>query len=169
MHKGDLLDPISLNNIINKVNPSEIYNFADQDHVGWSFQIPSYSFKVTALSVIEILEIIRKKIKIKYFQPISSNIFGETKKFKQNEKQIQNQTVFMVWQTTAYYAAKMYSKVYKLHICGAIFNHESPKRHRDYVSKKIVQSVCEIFHGRRKILYLGNIKSKIDWGMQKNM
>ena len=63
LHKGDLLDPISLNNIINKVNPSEIYNFADQDHVGWSFQIPSYSFKVTALSVIEILEIIRKKNK----------------------------------------------------------------------------------------------------------
>ncbi len=61
LHKGDLLDTVSLNNIINEVNPNEIYNFADQDHVGWSYEIPSYSFKTTALSVIEILEIIRKK------------------------------------------------------------------------------------------------------------
>ena len=62
----------------------------------------------------------------------------------------------------------MYSKVYNLHICGAIFfNHESPKRHEDYVSKKIVKNVCEIFHGKRKYIYLGNIKSKIDWGYAK--
>tara|TARA_B100000575_G_C23134364_1_gene658623 strand:- start:1917 stop:2903 length:987 start_codon:yes stop_codon:yes gene_type:complete len=170
LHKGDLLDLISLNNIINDVNPDEIYNFADQDHVGWSYQIPSYSFKTTALSVIEILEIIRKKNKkIKFFQPISSNIYGETKKFKQNEKTTpEPNSVYGLAKTTAYYAGKMYSKVYSMHICGAIFfNHESPKRHKDYVSKKIVQAVCEIFHGKRKILYLGNIKSKIDWGYAK--
>ena len=66
------------------------------------------------------------------------------------------------------YESKMYSKVYNLHICGAIFfNHESPKRHKDYVSKKIVQNVCEILHGKRKFIYLGNIKSKIDWGYAK--
>ena len=170
LHKGDLLDPVSLNNIINKVNPNEIYNFADQDHVGWSYDIPSYSFKTTALSVIEIFEIIRKKNKkIKYFQPISSNIFGETKKFKQNEKTIpEPNSVYALAKTTALYASKMYSKVYNLHICGAIFfNHESPKRHKDYVSKKIVQNVCEILHGKRKFIYLGNIKSKIDWGYAK--
>lgn len=170
LHKGDLLDNISLNNIINKVNPDEIYNFADQDHVGWSYEIPSYSFKTTALSVIEILEIIRKKKnKIKFFQPISSNIFGETDQKKQNEKTIpEPNSIYALAKTTAYYASKMYSKVYKLHICGAIFfNHESPKRHRDYVSKKIVHDVCEIYHGKRKYIYLGNIKSKIDWGYAK--
>ena len=73
LHKGDLLDIGSISNIIDKVKPVELYNFADQDHVGWSYDIPSYSFKVTALSVIEILEILKKR-KIKYFQPISSNI-----------------------------------------------------------------------------------------------
>ena len=68
LHKGDLLDTVSLNNIINEINPKEIYNFADQDHVGWSYEIPSYSFKTTALSVIEIFEIIRKKkIKLNSF------------------------------------------------------------------------------------------------------
>ena len=63
LHRGDLLDPVSLENIINKVKPSEIYNFADQDHVGWSYQIPTYSFKTTALSVIEILEILKNSKK----------------------------------------------------------------------------------------------------------
>lgn len=167
LHKGDLLDSVSLNNIINKINPNEIYNFADQDHVGWSYEIPSYSFKTTALSVIEILEIIRKKKqKIKFFQPISSNIFGETREKKQNEETPpEPNSIYALAKTTAFYASKMYSKVYNLHICGAIFfNHESPKRHRDYVSKKIVQNVCEIFHGKKKYIYLGNIKSKIDWG-----
>ena len=170
LHKGDLLDTVSLNNIINLINPNEIYNFADQDHVGWSYEIPSYSFRTTALSVIEIFEILRKnKKKIKYFQPISSNIFGETSSFKQNEKTVpEPNSVYALAKTTALYASKMYSKVYNLHICGAIFfNHESPKRHSDYVSKKIVQNVCEILHGKRKHLYLGNIKSKIDWGYAK--
>ena len=170
LHKGDLLDPVSLNNIINDVNPVEIYNFADQDHVGWSYDIPSYSFRTTALSVIEIFEIMRKKKqKIKYFQPISSNIFGETKLYKQNEKTPPEPTsVYALAKTTAFYASKMYAKVYNLHICGAIFfNHESPKRHKDYVSKKIVQNVCEILYGKRKFIYLGNIKSKIDWGYAK--
>ena len=168
--KGDITDPVSLNNIIDECNPEEIYNFADQDHVGWSYEIPSYSFRTTALSVIEILEIIRKKKqKIKFFQPISSNIFGETNISKQNEKTPPEPTsIYALAKTTAFYASKMYSKVYNLHICGAIFfNHESPKRHRDYVSKKIVQNVCEILHGKRKYIYLGNIKSKIDWGYAK--
>lgn len=170
LHKGDLLDTVSLNNIINSINPNEIYNFADQDHVGWSYEIPSYSFRTTALSVIEIFEILRKnKKKIKYFQPISSNIFGETSSFKQNEKTVpEPNSVYALAKTTALYASKMYSKVYNLHICGAIFfNHESPKRHSDYVSKKIVQNVCEILHGKRKYIYLGNVKSKIDWGYAK--
>ena len=170
LQKGDLLDTVSMQNIINETNPIEIYNFADQDHVGWSYEIPSYSFKTTALSVIEIFEIIRKKKqKIKFFQPISSNIFGETKQKKQNEKTPpEPNSIYALAKTTAFYASKMYSKVYNLHICGAIFfNHESPKRHQDYVSKKIVQNVCEIFHGKRKYIYLGNIKSKIDWGFAK--
>ena len=74
---GDLLDLHSIIDIIKKINPQEIYNFADQDHVGWSLKIPSYSFNVTATSVINLLEIIKKySPKSKFFQPLSSNIFG---------------------------------------------------------------------------------------------
>lgn len=170
LHKGDLLDPGSLASIINIANPNEIYNFADQDHVGWSYEIPSYSFRTTALSVIDLFEILRKlNKKIKFFQPISSNIFGETKKNKQNEKTIpEPNSIYALAKTTTLYASKMYNKVYNLHICGAIFfNHESPKRNKDYVSKKIVQQACEIYFNKRQFIYLGNIKSKIDWGYAK--
>ena len=78
LHKGDLLDTVSLNNIINSINPNEIYNFADQDHVGWSYEIPSYSFRTTALSVIEIFEILRKNKKkiMKYMVYIENLLWG---------------------------------------------------------------------------------------------
>ena len=171
LHKGDLLDFVSLNHVINKVEPNEIYNFADQDHVGWSYEIPSYSFKTTALSVIEILEILKKiSKKIKYFQPISSNIFGLSNLKKQNEATILNpNSIYGLAKATAYQACKMYSRTYKLFLCGAIyFNHESPKRGNDYVTKKIVENVCAIYHGKKKNIYLGDIKAKIDWGYAKD-
>ena len=171
LHKGDLLDAVSLNNVINKVQPSEIYNFADQDHVGWSYEIPTYSFRTTALSVIEILEILKNsKKKIKYFQPVSSNIFGITNSKKQNEETtIDPNSIYALAKATAYKACKMYSRIYNLFLCGAIFyNHESPKRSNDYVTKKIVENVCAIYHGKKKKIYLGDLKAKIDWGYAKD-
>ena len=171
LHRGDILDMGSINTVIEKVKPNEIYNFADQDHVGWSFEIASYSFKVTALSVVEILEILKNKDKnIKYFHPISSNIFGLTSSKIQNEKTILNpNSIYALAKATALQACKMYSRIYNLFICGAIYyNHESPKRSKDYVSQKIVQSVCEIYYGKRDYLYLGDLKAKIDWGYAKD-
>ena len=171
LHRGDLLDAVSLNNVIKKVQPAEIYNFADQDHVGWSYEIPTYSFRTTALSVIEILEIIKNsKNKIKYFQPLSSNIFGITNSKKQNEKTVVDpNSVYGLAKATAYQACKMYSRTYNLFLCGAIFyNHESSKRSKDYVSKKIVENVCAIYHGKKKNIYLGDIKAQIDWGYAKD-
>tara|TARA_Y100000031_G_scaffold152583_1_gene196013 strand:- start:371 stop:1354 length:984 start_codon:yes stop_codon:yes gene_type:complete len=171
LHRGDLLDVGSINTVIKKTKPDEIYNFADQDHVGWSFEIPSYSLKTTALSVIEILEILKNRgKKIKYFHPISSNIFGLTDSKTQNEKTILNpNSIYALAKATALQACKMYSRIYNLFICGAIYyNHESPKRSKDYVSQKIVQSVCEIYHGKKNYLYLGDLKAKIDWGYAKD-
>ena len=171
LHRGDLLDSVSLNNVIQKVQPDEIYNFADQDHVGWSYEIPTYSFQTTALSVIEILEILKNiKKKIKYFQPLSSNIFGLSLEQKQDESSVLNpNSIYSLAKATAYLACKMYTRIYNLPIYGAIFyNHESPKRSKDYVSKKIVQTVCEIYHKKKKNIFLGDIKAKIDWGYAKD-
>mgnify|MGYP001357254226 FL=1 len=171
IHKGDLLDSISILKIINKVNPDEIYNFADQDHVGWSYDIPIYSYNVTALSVIQIFEFLKmQRKKIKFFQPVSSNMFGLSNEKKLNEKSnLSPASVYALGKSSTYLAAKMYSITHKLFICGAIFfNHESPRRSYDYVTKKIVKDVCEIYRGNKKHLYLGDIKPKIDWGYAKD-
>ncbi len=169
LHRGDLLDTGSLEKLISTIKPSEIYNFADQDHVSWSFSIPSYSLKVTALSVIEILEIIKNK-KIKYFQPISSNIFGLAKEKRQNEKtELNPNSVYALGKSTALHACKMYNRIYKMHNCGAIFyNHESPRRTKEYVTQKIVHGVCDIYNNKSKTLYLGDLSAKIDWGYAKD-
>ena len=171
LHHGDLLDLISLENIIKKIKPYEIYNFADQDHVGWSFDVPSYSFDVTGSSVVKILEIIKNQSpNSKFFQPFSSNIFGNSSKRKQNEKEIFSPlSIYALGKITAYYACQMYRDVYGLKVYGAIFfNHESEIRPEEYVSRKITKSVARIFYGKQKKLYLGDIKAKIDWGYAKD-
>ena len=169
LHKGDLLDTGSLTNLINQIKPSEIYNFADQDHVTWSFNIPSYSFKVTALAVIEILESLKDK-KIKYFQPISSNIFGLNDEKSQSENtKINPNSIYALGKSTALYACQMYNRIFKMHNCGAIFyNHESPRRAEEYVTQKIVRNVCQIYKNNKKVILLGDLSSKIDWGYAKD-
>jgi len=171
IEKGDLLDSYSIRNIINRVKPDEIYNFADQDHVGWSYEIPSYSMKTTALAVIDIFEILKSySKKIKYFQPISSNIFGDSLSKSQNETtKLSPTSIYALGKSAAYLASKMYNNVFNLHICGAIFfNHESPRRSTEYVSRKIVSQACEIFYKKRKKIHLGDISAKIDWGYAKD-
>jgi GDPmannose 4,6-dehydratase len=167
LHKGDLLDFISLESAINESMPDEIYNFADQDKVVWSHDIPIYSNNVTASSVIQILEILRKrKNKIKFFQPVSSNIFGLNNAANLNENTTLNPaSLYALAKCSAFLSVKMYSKIYKIFGCGAIyFNHESPRRGEDYVTKKIVKSACDIYLGKKKFLELGDISIKIDWG-----
>jgi GDPmannose 4,6-dehydratase len=171
LHKGDLLDPISINNIIIKTKPDEIYNFADQDHVGWSRDIPVYSYSTTTLAVIQIFEFLKiQNRKIKFFQPVSSNMFGATKESSLSENSNLSPTsIYALAKSSTYLASKMYSKVNNLFICGAIFfNHESPRRSKEYVTTKIIKGVCDIYHGKQKYLYLGDIRAEIDWGYAKD-
>ena len=92
IHHGDLLDLISIENIIRKTKPDEIYNFADQDHVKWSFEVPSYSFDVTGAAVVKILDVIKNcSPRTKFFQPFSSNNFGNRSKKKQNRSDLSNE------------------------------------------------------------------------------
>jgi len=171
LEKGDLLDSISINNIIDRVQPDEIYNFADQDHVGWSRDIPLYSYSTTTLSVIQIFELLKtKKKKIKFFQPVSSNMFGLSGESYLNENSaLSPASVYALAKSSTYLASKMYSNINNLFICGAIFfNHESPRRSDEYVTKKIIKSVCDIYFGKKNFLYLGDISAKIDWGYAKD-
>jgi len=171
IEKGDLLDSLSINNIINKVQPDEIYNFADQDHVGWSRDIPIYSYTTTTLAVIQIFEFLKTiKKKIKFFQPVSSNMFGLSDESSLNENStLSPASVYALAKSSTYLAAKMYSNIHNLFLCGAIFfNHESPRRSDEYVTKKIIKGVCDIYFGKKNFLYLGDTSAKIDWGYAKD-
>ena len=169
--QGDLLDLISIENAIRKIKPHEIYNFADQDHVRWSSKIPSYSFDITARSVFNILNLIKiNSPKTKYFQPFSSNMFGDTKKTKINERDTFSPlSVYALSKVTAFYICEYFKRVHNLKIYGAIFfNHESERRTSEYVSRKITRSAVRIFLKKQKKLFLGDINAKIDWGYAKD-
>ncbi len=170
IEKGDLLDPISVNRLIDIINPDEIYNLADQDHVAWSNAIPFYSFQVTSSSLLNILESIRyKNKKIKYFHPCSSNMFGKTtSKFQNENTRFNPQSPYAIAKSAAYFTMRYYRETYGLFASTAIFfNHESPRRPADYVSRKITSSVKKILEKKLKFLELGDISAKIDWGYSK--
>ena len=167
MHHGDLSDVGSLNRIINQINPDEIYNLAAQSHVKISFQIPEYTSDVNALGPLRLLEIIRhyKKKKIKFYQASSSEMFGKSKP-PQNEKTlILPRSVYAISKVFAYHSVVHYREAYNIHACnGILFNHESPRRGVNFVTKKIVQGLVRIKKGQQKTLTLGNLYSKRDWG-----
>ncbi len=167
LHHGDLSDSGSLYRIINKVNPDEIYNLAAQSHVKISFQIPEYTSDVNALGTLRILEIIRhyKKKKIKFYQASSSEMYGKSKP-PQNEKTIfQPRSIYAVSKVFAYHSVVHYREAYKVHACnGILFNHESPRRGVNFVTKKIIQGLLRIKSNKQKILVLGNLYSRRDWG-----
>ena len=171
MHHGDLSDSGSLYRIINQINPDEIYNLAAQSHVKISFQIPEYTSDVNALGPLRLLEIIRhyKKKKIKFYQASSSEMFGKSKP-PQNEKTLfLPRSVYAISKVFAYHCVVHYREAYNLHACnGILFNHESPRRGVNFVTKKIVQGLTRIKKGQQKTLTLGNLYARRDWGHAKD-
>ena len=171
MHHGDLSDVGSLNRIINQINPDEIYNLAAQSHVKISFQIPEYTSDVNALGPLRLLEIIRhyKKKKIRFYQASSSEMFGKSKPPQNENTLFQPRSVYAISKVFAYHSVIHYREAYNLHACnGILFNHESPRRGVNFVTKKIVQGLTRIKQGKQKNLILGNLYSRRDWGHAKD-
>ena len=171
MHHGDLSDVGSLNRIINQINPDEIYNLAAQSHVKISFQIPEYTSDVNALGPLRLLEIIRhyKKKKIRFYQASSSEMFGKSNPPQNENTLFQPRSVYAIYKVFAYHSVIHYREAYNLHACnGILFNHESPRRGVNFVTKKIVQGLTRIKQGKQKNLILGNLYSRRDWGHAKD-
>jgi len=171
LSRGDLIDTNSINSLISKIKPKEIYNFADQDHVGWSSVIPEYSFLVTVIANLKIFEYIKdNNLNIKYFVPLSSNMFGSTNTKKQNEKTPLNPTsIYGIAKTSLYHICNYYRSVHKIKIYNSIYyNHESPRRSEEYVTQKIVKTACAIKYKKSSKLELGDIDIEIDWGYAKD-
>ena len=171
LHYGDLSDPISLYHIIRIIKPVEIYNEADQDHAGISFQIPAYNFDITGSAVGRILEIIKQiDSGIRFFQPVTSNMFGKTTISPQNENTPFNpQNPYACAKTFAYNLSKMYRDVYSMYVSiGIFYNHESPRRTDEYVTRKITKAAARIKLGKQNEIILGNINAIIDWGFARD-
>lgn len=167
LEQGDLLDQTSLNNIIRKYQPSEIYNLAAQSFIPASFEAPVLTGETTALGVTRMLEAIREvNPEIRFYQASSSEMFGKVQETPQTES-----TPF--YPRSPYGAAKVYGhwltvnyrEAYNLFACsGILFNHESPRRGIEFVTRKISYHVALIKHGLATRLPLGNLDSSRDWG-----
>ncbi len=167
LQRGDLADTTSLYRIISQVKPDEIYNEADQDHVAWSYDMVDYSMDITGAAVGRILEIIKQiDPTIRLFQPCTSNMFGLNEELTQNELTPFNpQSPYAVCKVHAYYLARYYRQAFGIFVSTAIlYNHESPRRTEEYVTRKITRSVARIATGQQKELRLGDLSARIDWG-----
>ena len=167
LHFGDLTDTQSVNNIIQKTSPDEIYNLAAQSHVAVSFEIPEYTSNADALGTLRILEAIKNsKKKIKFYQAGTSELFGKVREVPQTEKTpFYPRSPYGVAKLYAYWITTNYRESYNIFACnGILFNHESPLRGETFVTKKIVTALCKIKHKKQKKLFLGNLYSKRDWG-----
>ena len=167
LHFGDMTDAQSVNNIIDKIKPDEIYNLAAQSHVAVSFEIPEYTSNADAQGTLRILEAIRKsKKKIKFYQAGTSELFGKVREVPQTENTpFYPRSPYGVAKLYAYWITVNYRESYNIFACnGILFNHESPLRGETFVTKKIVRALCNIKYKREKKLFLGNLYSKRDWG-----
>ena len=168
---GDLDDSSSLNKIIQKVEPGEIYNLGAQSHVRVSFDIPEYTAEVTGLGTVRLLEAIREAgVKTKFYQASSSELFGKANEVPQNEKTpFHPRSPYAAAKAYAYYITVNYREAYNIFACnGILFNHESPRRGETFVTRKITKAVARIKHGLQDKLYLGNLDAKRDWGYAKD-
>jgi len=167
LHRGDLADATSLYRAIRTVAPREIYNEADQDHVGWSFETPGYSYEITGAAVGRLLEIVRQvDPTIKVFQPCSSNMFGKAVETPQTEETpFRPQSPYACAKVLAYVLARHYREAHGMFVCTGIFyNHESPRRAEEYVTRKVTKAVARIKAGLQDALYLGDLDARVDWG-----
>ena len=163
----DLSDFDSIFRIFKKHKFNEVYNLAAQSFVKSSFETPISTSNVTALGALRILEVIRiLKIKTKFYQASSSEMIGNSISKIQNEKAIFNpRSPYAVAKVFAHYITQNYRDAYGIFACsGILFNHESPLRGEEFVTRKISKGLCEIKLNKKKILELGNLDSKRDWG-----
>jgi len=168
LHYGDLIDPSSLNRLLEKIEPHEIYNLAAQSHVKVSFDIPDYTAQVDALGTLRFLDAIRETglRQVKFYQASTSELFGKVQEVPQTEKTpFYPRSPYGVAKLFAYWSIVNYREAYGIFASnGILFNHESPRRGNTFVTKKITREVSRMLFGRSKCLVLGNLEAKRDWG-----
>ena len=167
LHYSDLLDPSSLNQLIQKIQPDEVYNLAAQSHVAVSFKNPVFSTQTGTLGPLSILEAVKNSEKeMKFYQASSSEMFGGIDSEKLNEEsKLIPKSPYAASKVFAHQITKIYRESYNLFsVNGILFNHESPKRGETFVTRKITRALGRIHYGLQSKLTLGNLDAYRDWG-----
>ena len=173
LHHGDLTDSTNLIRIIQQVQPDEIYNLAAQSHVAVSFEVPEYTADTDALGTLRILEAVRilgLEKKTRFYQASTSELYGLVQETPQTERTpFYPRSPYAVAKLYAYWITVNYREAYGMYACnGILFNHESPLRGENFVTRKITRALARIKLGLQDCLYLGNLDAKRDWGHAKD-
>ncbi len=171
LHYGDLVDQNSLVRTLELVQPDEIYNLAAQSHVKVSFEMPEYTANVTALGVMRVLDAVRElDLKARVYQAGSSEMYGLVQQTPQSETTpFHPRSPYAVAKVFGHWMAINYREGYGMHVSnGILFNHESPRRGENFVTRKITMGLAMIKHGTSRELRLGNLEAKRDWGYAKD-
>jgi GDPmannose 4,6-dehydratase len=167
LHYGDMGDSSSLNRIVAQVRPTEVYNLAAQSHVAVSFEQPEYTADVDGTGVLRLLEALRSnKIDARFYQASTSELYGKVEETPQTESTpFRPRSPYAVAKAYAFWVVRTYREAYGMHASnGILFNHESPRRGENFVSRKVTLGLTQIRAGRLSSLHMGNIDSKRDWG-----
>ena len=172
LHHGDLTDASNLIRIIQQTLPDEIYNLAGQSHVAVSFEVPEYTANTNALGPLRLLEAIRilGLQKTRFYQASTSELYGLIQGSPQNEQTpFHPRSPYAVAKLYAYWITVNYREAYGMYACnGILFNHESPVRGENFVTRKITRGLARIKLGLQECLYLGNLNALRDWGHAKD-
>jgi GDPmannose 4,6-dehydratase len=169
LHYGDLCDATNLITIISKVKPTEIYNLGAMSHVKVSFDMPEYTADCDGVGVLRMLDAIRSsgmEKTVRFYQASTSELYGKVQEVPQSETTpFYPRSPYAVAKQYAYWILVNYREAYGMHLTnGILFNHESPRRGKTFVTRKITSTVARIHAGLDQCLYLGNIDAKRDWG-----
>lgn len=168
---GDMSDNISLIKAVQQSNPDEIYNLAAQSFVGISWSEPLYTTEVDGVGVTNLLEAVRLiKPDAKVYQAATSEMFGKVQEIPQRETTpFYPRSPYGVSKLYAYWISKNYRESFRMFVsCGILFNHESERRGKEFVTRKITNTVAKIKYSKADCLYLGNLDAKRDWGHSKD-
>ena len=168
LHCGDITDICCVNALVNEIKPDEVYNLAAQSHVGFSFEAPVYTAQATGLGTLHMLEAIRQSSKeIRFYQASTSELFGGLPETAPQDEMtpFYPKSPYGCAKLYSFWITKNYRESYNMFACnGILFNHESPRRGEDFVTRKITLAVAKIVSGKQEKLSLGNLNAKRDWG-----
>ncbi|MCA9669790.1 MAG: GDP-mannose 4,6-dehydratase [Myxococcales bacterium] len=167
LHYGDMTDASNLSRLLESIEPAEIYHLAAQSHVKVSFEVPEYTADVDGLGTLRLLDAIKEtRVETRFYQASTSELYGKVQETPQSERTpFYPRSPYAAAKLFAFWVTVNYREAYGLHASnGILFNHESPRRGKTFVTRKVTRAAARIKHGLQEKLWLGNLSAKRDWG-----